>query len=156
MARQSFGGLALITYPIDGGDVSSAPTTKIPASSMQHTYLKETDFGYKLADTPSGTVERFVHMANGAEVIQGFYCGCVDTGTSSSMTFDLLKNGSSILAAAVTVANTDPDRTKKSGTVTSVTLADNDILTIKLITYSATGVSGPFAQVSVVAAQQPS
>lgn len=153
--RQSFGGVALITYPIDGGDVSSAPTNKIPSTSLQHAYLKEERFGLKVGDTPVNS-EVFLHMANGAEVIQSFYCGCIATGSAASITFDLLKNGTTILSAPVTVANTDPSRTKKAATVTSVTLADNDILTAKIVTSSTTGMQGPFVQLSVVAAASPS
>jgi len=152
--RTNVGNVSLLGYPLDGSDVSSAPDNMIPSTALQHAYLKENDFGFKSGDSVT-TRTVFVHMANGAEQIKQFYCGAIDTGSSSSVTFDLLKNGSSILSAPVTLTNSDADRTKKSGTVASPTLADNDILTATITVSSSTGMNMPFIQVPIIGAQSP-
>ena len=139
---------------MDGSDVSSAPTVKIPVTALQHVYLRETDFRLKITDAPV-SCEYIVHMANGAETVQSFYVGMNDTGTAASSTFDLLKNGVSILSSVVTVANTDPDKTKKSGTIASPALVDNDILSVKIVMTTNTGSAGPFAQIPIIAAASP-
>ena len=152
--RLNLGNTTLVGYPIDGSDVSSAPTNKIPVTALQHVYLRETDFRLKITDAPV-SCEYIVHMANGPETVQSFYVGMNDTGTAASSTFDLLKNGVSILSSVVTVANTDPDKTKKSGTIASPALVDNDILSVKIVMTTNTGAAGPFAQVPIIAAASP-
>lgn len=150
MGRTNFGGTIPITYPIDGSDVSSAPTNLIPYSAVQSPRMNDCNFGTKLDAAPT-TGKWLVHVANGAESILGFYCGCDNTGTASaSVTFDLLKNGTTILAAPVTVDYNDPDQTKKSGVLTSTSLIDNDILSVSIIVSASTGMAGPFAQAPTV------
>lgn len=155
MARTTFGGTVPIIYPIDGSDVSSAPTNLIPYSSVQNPRMNDCNFGTKLDAAPTAG-KWHVHTANGAETILGFYCGLADTGTASaSVTFDLLKNGTTILSAPVTVAYTDPDRTRKSGVLTSTTLADNDMLAVQVSVSSSTGMAGPWAQAPTIGLAAP-
>jgi len=154
MGRQNIGGVVLVTYPIDGSDLSSSPTNKVEATSCKHAYLAEANFGLKSTDTPVAG-SWFLHRANGNETIQSFSVGCMDTGSSASITFDLKKNGASVLSGLVTVANTDPDRTTKAGTVSSVSLTNDDVLTVVIATSSTTGMQGPFAQCAIIAAASP-
>jgi hypothetical protein len=139
----------IITYPIYGTDVS--PSAAIPASALAHAYLVDTNLGLKIGDAPI-SAEYIVHISNGVETVTGFHAGMNNTGSAASSTFDLLKNGTTILSSPITLANTDPSKVKKNATVSSPTLADGDILSVKVIMSTNTGAAGPYAQVALVSA----
>ncbi len=154
MARANLGNTTLLVYPLDGSDVSSAPTNKIPATSVQPVYLKEGDFGLKVTDAPI-SVSRFAHRANGNETIQNFYAGIVTPGSTAAWTVDLLKNGVSILSAPISFTNADPAYTAKSGTVASPSLVNGDVLTVVIVMTTNTGAAGPFYSLPIIAAGSP-
>ena len=142
----AFSSTPILTYPLIGTDVSASAA--IPSSAMQHAHLKDTNLNFKIGDAPT-SVEYIEHVANGAETVLGFHAGCNLTGSAASVTFDLLKNGVSILSAPITVANTDPSKVKKNATIASPTLADGDILSVKLVMTTNTGMQGPYAQIAL-------
>jgi len=61
------------------------------------------------------------------------------------VTFDLKKNGSSVLSSVVTVTNATSDRAVVAGTITTSTIAIGDVISIELAVSSSTGMQGPFA-----------
>lgn len=140
-----------ITGPItlDSGqvlDTHIGSSAAIDADKMQHVYKGFTNFGLEYNAAPAAKV--FVAgVATQTGTIRGFHCGCYDTGTSSSITFDLKKNGTTCLSAVVTVTNAETDRVTYDGTLTVTTLAADDVLTIHLATSSTTGMTGPYAWV---------
>ncbi len=120
----------------------------IEVGKMQHAYVAGTNFDLPIGSTPVAR-EEIVYVANGAGEVRGFHALLNDTGTTTSVTFDLKKNGVSILSSVVTVAHTDADREVKDGTVSNVTLAAGDVLSIALAVSSSTGAQGAYAWVSV-------
>lgn len=147
MGTSSFAGTPVVTFPIIGSDVSQNPSVLIPYSSFQTVHDNETHFGFERTAVPT-TKEYILRQAKGAETILSFQCSLDDTGTATTaITFDLLKNGSSILSAPVSFSHSDPDRTRKSGSLTSTSLADGDTLSAKItVTTSSGSPKGPYAQ----------
>jgi hypothetical protein len=71
------------------------------------------------------------------------------SGTAASVTFDLKKNGTTILSSVVTITNATGDRVVVDGTLASTALAAGDVLSIALTVSTSTGMQGPFAWVTV-------
>lgn len=120
----------------------------IDSTKLKHAYVAKTNFGFVIGGTPT-TREEIVHVANEAGTVRGFHAMLNDTGTSTSIAFDLKKNGVSILSSAVTIAHTDADKLVKDGTLSGTTLAADDVLSIVMTVTSSTGAQGPFAWVNI-------
>lgn len=127
-------------------DVSS--TAAVAASKLQHRHKPGTNFGLDSDATPTAQT-KLVFVASAACTINGFHCLLNDTGTSTDVDFDLLVNGVSALSAAVNIVHGDSDGEVKDGTLSTTTLAADDIVTIDLATTSTTGAQGPFAWVEI-------
>lgn len=144
----------VLTFPLDGSDVNAFPTNKIPATASQVGFVRETGFGFAIAATPT-TREDPIHMANGNETVLSVNAYCKVPGSASSVTIDIKKNGTTILAAPITITNASPAATKIPGSVSVVSLVDGDLLTAALTVSSSTGMSGLFVQIALVAAAAP-
>jgi len=129
-------------------DANVASDAAIDADKLQHLHIANTNFGIEADAAPSAKTF-IVFTAPAACTIRGFHCLLNDTGTSTDVDFDLLKNGVSILSAAVNILHTDADRSVQDGSVSSPTLAAGDVLSIDLAVTSATGALGPHAWVEV-------
>ena len=112
-----------------------------------------TNFGLAIADAPA-TKEVVVYVAEGNEVINGFHT-LLTAGASTNITFDLKKNGSSILTGVITY-NAAGTREVKDGTLSSNTLVDGDVLSMAMTVSVATGASAPRAWANIVKASVPS
>ena len=139
------------TITLDSGqvlDTHIGSSAAIDADKMQHVYHGFTNFGLEYNAAPAAKV--FVaYVATQAGTIRGFHCGCYDTGTASSITFDLKKNGTTVLTAVVTVTNAETDRVTYDGTLSVTTFAADDVFTIHLAQSSTTGMTGPYAWIDV-------
>lgn len=127
-------------------DASVSSSASITASKLQLCHKPGTAFGFVIGGTPT-TREEIVYVCtqpNGATV-SAFHATLNDTGTSTNITFDLKKNGTTILSATVDFTHSDADKTIKDGTISSASLADGDILSIAMTVTSSTGAQGPFA-----------
>lgn len=135
---------------ITNREFSTSAADALTRDQVRHLYHQGTSFGFKVGDTPT-TVEMWVHTATSAGTIRRFGCGMEDTGSSASSTFDLKKysaggsSGSSVLSAAVTVANSDTDNTEKTGTINSATYNAGDQFYILMTVSTSTGAAGPWA-----------
>ena len=123
---------------------SVSASTKIDADKMQHVYKPGTNFDLAIAGTPANR-EEIVFVASQAGVIRGFHALLNDTGTSTSVAFDLNVNGSTVLSGDVTITHSDSDGVVSDGTISSPTLAIGDIVSIDMAVSSSTGAQGPFA-----------
>lgn len=130
-------------------DATIASNAAIQSSKMKHIYKAGTNFGFQSTGTPSGLVEHIVHVTSGTGRIINFNCLLVDTGTSTSVSFDLLVNGVSVLSSAVGITEADADGVVVQGTVLTDTLTVDDIITIEMNVSSATGAYGPYAWVDI-------
>lgn len=139
------------TFTLDAGSVTNemvSSSAAIDADKMQHVYKPGTAFGFVIGGTPT-TREELVYVCSQAGTLRGFNCLLADTGTSTSIAFDLKKNGVSVLSSTVTVAHTDADGSVKSGTLSSTTVAADDRLSISMTVSSSTGAQGPYAWVEL-------
>ncbi|NBW11006.1 MAG: hypothetical protein EBR82_23545 [Caulobacteraceae bacterium] len=139
------------TLQVDAGAIGNqeiSSSAAIDTSKMQHLYRRATGFGLAIGATPT-TREEVVFVAETAGSVQQFAAMCNDSGTSASVTFDLKKNGVSILSSVVTITHSTGDRVVVDGTLASTALAAGDVLSIALTVSSSTGMQGPFAWVTV-------
>ena len=139
------------TLQLDAGSVNNqeiASAAGIETSKLQHLYRAATGFGLAIGATPT-TREEVVFVAETAGSVQQFAAMCNDSGTAASVTFDLKKNGTSILSSVVTITNATGDRVVVDGTLASTALAAGDVLSIALTVSTSTGMQGPFAWVTI-------
>lgn len=135
------------TIQLDSGSVKDEhilSTERIDADKQQHLYRAFTNFDLAATATPVARTE-VVYVAEVAGTIRQFAACCYDTGTSASVTFDLLKNGVSVLSSVITITNAASDRAVSDGTLSSTTFAAGDVFTMALAVSSSTGMQGPTA-----------
>ena len=145
------------TFTLEAGVVvneSIASSAAIDADKMQHVYKPGTGFGFVIGGTPT-TREEIVFVASQAGTIRGFGALLYDTGTSTSITFDLKKNGSTVLSGVVTITNATADRAVQAGTLSVTSFAADDVLSISMAVSSSTGAQGPFAFIELEENQAP-
>lgn len=133
-----------ITY--DAGSIVDqhiSSSAAIDADKMQHVHKAFCNFGLEYNATPAAKVF-VVYTATAAGTIRDVGAGLYDTGTSTSITFDLKKNGVSVLSSVITVTHSDSDRATVNGTLSGTSFADGDVFTMHLATSSTTGAQGPF------------
>jgi len=116
------------------------------ASKMRHLHKPGTAFGFAIGTAPTAK-EEIIFVAKGDALVRNFAALLYDTGTSTSVTFDLKKNGTTILSSVVTITHSESDKVPVVGTLASspTELVAGDILSIALAQSSNTGAQGPFA-----------
>jgi hypothetical protein len=139
------------TIQLDAGSVEDqhiSSGTRIDADKQQHLYRASTNFDLAIGATPVAR-EEIVYVCEVAGTIRQFAALCNDTGTAASVTFDLKKNGTTVLSSVVTITNATGDKAVIDGTLSATTLAVGDILSIALAVSSSTGMQGPFAYCTI-------
>ncbi len=133
------------------GSVTNAAVaagTGIDYSKLDHLYKPRSNFGLAIGGTVA-TYEEMVFTASAAGVIRAFHCTCNVGGTTGDSDFDLKVNGTTALSAVVNFDNADADKLIKDGTISSATLAADDIVSISVTRNSSHDGSGPFAWVEI-------
>ena len=116
----------------------------VDASKLEHVYKDTENFNFLIGDTPT-TKEVILFKADKAGTIDDCGAGLNDSGTSTSITFDLKKNGSTgILASAITVVHGTGDRVEVAGSIASGAYASGDVVSCIMTVTSSTGAQGPF------------
>jgi len=128
--------------------ISNSAGDVIDTDKVQPYLSKGTNFALAIGGTPA-TREEIVYTCQGDGDIRGFHALCNDTGASSSMTFDLKKNGTTCLSSVITITNATTDKATQDGTLSVTTFTTGDILSISLTVSSATGAQGPYAWVTL-------
>lgn len=144
--RITGGVLTLDSGSILNDAISSAAA--IDADKMQHFYKPGTCFGFAIGATPT-TREEIVFVASQAGTVRAFNCLLNDTGTSTSITFDLKKNGTTMLSAVETITHGDSDRSVQTPTLSVTTFAADDVISIAMAVSSSTGAQGPYAWIEL-------
>lgn len=144
MAAKFTGALTFDNESVRNEHFSSNTTYALDADKMQHIYHAGTNFGLEYNATPAAKVF-VVYVATAAGTIRGFHGMLYDSGTSTSITFDLKKNGTTVLSSPITIVHGDGDRTVLDGTLSVTTFATDDVFTVHLATSSTTGAQGPYA-----------
>ncbi len=135
-------------------DQQVASNAAIAVTKLQHAYYRETNFGLKIADTPV-TSEYVVHQANSAGTVRSFSAMCSIAPASGSVTFDLKKNGVSILVGVITIDNTISNGQAEAGNIASATYLAGDRLSIACTFNAGTGAQGPLASAGLSETSAP-
>ncbi len=155
MAAGQLTGITSIRLPT-GTVTDDAMNSASPAgvTKTRHLFSKHTAFNFLIGDTPT-TKEVIVHTCKVAGTIRNFGCLLKETGSSTSVAFDLKKynagntSGVSVLSGTVTVTHGTTDRELQSGSLASATTAAGDLITILMTVSTATGATGPYAEVEI-------
>jgi hypothetical protein len=147
-----FNGGTIVPGTIIGTDVSL--TADLAVQSMRHCFKPTTHFGQAIGATPA-TREEIVYVTSGVGSISGFHAMLNDTGSSTSITFDLKVDGVSILSAPITITNSDADREVLDGVLTSNSFIAGKVISIAMVVGSATGATGACAWLTLVENQAP-
>jgi len=130
----------------------TAISGQLPNSVLQHQYEKE----YSQPGASNAAVERkvvhVVHSANGGTVVDFNVGARVAAIGGATATWDLYKNGASILTGTITLDNGTAAYVLKAGTLSATTLAQNDVLEVVVPAVAAGGgtlAQGLFATVTV-------
>ena len=146
MPRWTGGVLTLESGSVTNDTV--ATSAAIDADKMQHCYKPGTNFNTAIGGTPA-TREEIVFVASQAGTIRAFNALCNDTGTAASVTFDLKKNGTTMLSSTVAITNATTDKAVQTGTLSVTTFAADDILSIALTVSTSTGMTGAYAWIEL-------
>jgi hypothetical protein len=136
---------------LDAGTITNdsiATAAAIDADKLQHCYKPHTNFGFVIGGTPT-TREEIVYVASQAGTIRAFNCLLTVDGSSTSIAFDLKKNGTTMLSSAVTLTHSTGDGVVTAGTLSVTTFAADDRLSISMTVSSSTGAQGPFAWIEL-------
>lgn len=127
--------------------MSPLANDEYPVAKLQHTI--DEVFSFYVDDAtalPSGTKDWTILRPRRAGFITAFQVWFSDTGTSGTAnTFDIFKNGTTILTGVVSFTHSDADNTMKSGTLTTstgVAIAADDRISIQTVKGTNNGV-GP-------------
>lgn len=115
-----------------------------PFDKQQHLYNTLFRFHLKVSEAPVAATWFLWSPEHSGELI-AFHSLLNDTGTSTNLTFDLKKNGTSVLTSAINMTHSDADRTWKAGTLNAspVTFAADDLFEVVVAITSSTGALGP-------------
>ena len=129
-------------------DEHVSSSAAIDVTKQKHAYCPRTNFATAIGATPA-TREEIVWVANAAGTIRGFHALLNDTGTSTSITFDLKKNGTTMLSSVITITHSIADKAVQDGTLSVTSFAADDILSISMTVSSSTGAQGPAAWIAL-------
>lgn len=131
------------------GDGQVAPAAGIQATKLEHQHR----LMYAQQNSTAVAEAKVVYVCYGASgSVVDFRAGCIAVCTGdATITVDLLKNGTSILASALVLNSSDTNRVAKQGTVSSSTLAAGDVLEVAVTVSAGTGTlgTGLFAALTV-------
>ena len=148
---------------IPGGNAAGYITDKLIATSagiantkvQQQVVLREVISNY--GSSPSSVRKTLAIVSGATGSITAFKVTLAQALASGSFTVDLLKNGTTVLSAAVTVNSTGGTGgtayDKIAGVITSPTLAAGDVLEINVTPSTPSGGGGAMAE--VVFSQDP-
>ncbi len=140
------------TFTLGSGSVtddSVADDAAISVHKVQQFMEPGTSFGLAVGGTPV-TREETVFVASTSGSITGFHWMLTDTGTSTSIAWDLKKNGTTVLASPGSSTHADADGLVKDGTLSVLTFNADDRFTISMTVSSATGATGPRAWADLI------
>lgn len=141
------GNLQADSMTLPSGSVADSQVSSnagIDADKLEHLHKAGTSFDLAIGATPVAR-EEIVYVASTSGTLRAFHALLNDTGTSTSVAYDLKLNGTSVLSSAVTITHSDADRTVKDGTLDTTSYVADDVFSIELAVTSSTGAQGPFA-----------
>ena len=143
--------LAGATVFLPAGAVTNAAVAAsagIDYDKLDHFFKKGTSFDLAIGGT-SANYEEIVFVPQAAGIIRAFHATMNTTGSTGNSDYTLKVNGSSVLSAAVNIANTDANKIVKDGTINSSALVIDDIVSIQITRNSSHDGVGPFGWVEI-------
>jgi hypothetical protein len=138
------------TPPSDSvSDASVVAAAGVQASKLEHQY--EPVFSQE-GGTNAAAEVRVVHVVKGATAdLVSFHAGSVVAATSTgTCTVDLKKNGTTCLSAPITLDSSNTAYTVEAGTLSVLTAAAGDVLTVTVAGVSGTNLpQGVFARLVI-------
>lgn len=122
------------------GDSQVNPASPIAAEKLEHQYNKQVEQKH----TETAVAERrIIHVAYAAGTLEQFQAGCTVANIGdSTVTVDLLKNGSSILSAVPTIDSGDAAFALVLGTISSAAYVAGDVFEVSITVSAGTGTLG--------------
>lgn len=135
-------------YPVQSlGNADFNPADPL---TVDKTYHKYTPPFSQNATTVASADQKTVHVAKASGVVSGFQVGNVTKAIGdSTATFDLLKNGGTVLNAPVVLNNASANYTPQVGAITAPgTYVAGDVFEVKITISAGTGTlpKGVYAQ----------
>lgn len=127
------------------GDDAMNANSPAGVTKTRHLHHKGTGFGLVIGGTPV-TAEYTIHRAAAAGTVRNFRAYLTVDGTSTSITYDLKKNGTTILSGVVTLTHSTGDGVAVAGSISGATYVAGDKFSIAQTVSSATGATGPWAE----------
>ena len=130
---------------ITNREVSNSDGNQITQDKLYHLTKYTERFGLAIGATPT-TQEVILFQADKAgELGPDISAALNDSGTSTSVSFDVKKNGVSVLSAAISVVHGTGDRVQVAGSFASspVSYAVGDVISCAVTASSTTGAQGP-------------
>ena len=131
------------------GDDQVSSASPISADKLKHQYLPT----YSQPNTTATTETRVIHVARAAGTIEGFRAGSIaPCSGAATITFDLRKNGTTVLSSVITLDNANTARVIEAGTLSgSPTVVAGDVLEVVITATAGGGTlgTGAFCQAIV-------
>lgn len=138
--------LRLPSGSITNREVSNADGNQITQDKLYHLTKYTERFGLAIGATPT-TQEVILFQADKpGQLGDDISAALNDSGTSTNVTFDVKKNGTTVLSAAISVVHGTGDRTPVAGTFASAAAqayAIGDVVSCAVTATSTTGAQGP-------------
>jgi len=131
------------------GDDAMNANSPAGVTKTRHLHIKGTHFNTVIGDTPT-TKEVIIHRAAAAGTIRNVRALLEDSGTSTSIAFDLKKyqagTGATVLSSVITVVHGTGDCTAVAGSIATAPYIAGDVFAISMTVTSSTGALGPWAE----------
>ena len=131
-------------------DADLAASANLDPTKMRHQYCPVFAQANSAAASDTG---RVIHVVKGTTgTVVAFRAGSIVAATgNATVTIDLKKNGTTVLAAVITLDNANTAYTLEEGTLSVTAVAAGDVLTLVIVATVGTGAlpTGLFAEVVV-------
>ena len=146
---QFLSGITIPAGAIGNLQISNQTADIINTDKVQPVFTAATNFGQAIGATPA-TREEIVYVGKIGGTVRGISALLNDTGSSTGITFDLKKNGTTILSSVASITNADADRAVKTGTLSASSFSAGDVFSILMTVTTSTGAQGPYAWATFV------
>lgn len=131
--------------------ISGPVTASKLGSRLRKTYAQE-------SATTAAAESRVIHVATAAGTVVGFSAGCVVANIGAAVvTFDLKKNGTTVLTGVITVDNGDAARAVVDGTLSGAAVAyvADDVFEVVIAATAGGGTLGKGAFCQMLCDENP-
>lgn len=141
-------GVSVPNSSFNDDQIAQTPGKEIDADKLEHSYRAWSNLATAIGSAPSAR-EEVVWVARQAGTIREFFAMLNGACTTGTISFDLKKNGTTMLSATVDFTNADAAKSVKTGTFSGAqTYAAGDVLSIAVTVSSGDG-TGPYACATV-------